>query len=193
MLIVDLINTVMAVLAAITLWWFFTGKYQEYRIDLTRQRLFSIRDELLDTAMDGKLDINSTAYCLCRKTINGMIRYCHKLSFWHVLIVFIGFRKQMKEINHNYNKIIQKAHKDLSDEQRQLLNAIYSSMSEFILSRIICSSLPLMVLSRIILVVIRVFNLVRNARALFNTWFFPHIEWPMAVIDLHEQRVDSVS
>lgn len=65
--------------------------YTDYRIDLMRDRLFALRDQLFDDAKEGKIAFNSNAYIATRTMLNGMIRFAHKASVTRImLIVFFG-------------------------------------------------------------------------------------------------------
>ncbi|HOP78677.1 MAG TPA: hypothetical protein PLD05_14400 [Thermogutta sp.] len=57
---------------------YFYIPYQAYRLDLFRQRLFEIRDELFDKAADGVIDFKSPLYRKTRDIINGYIRFGHR-------------------------------------------------------------------------------------------------------------------
>ncbi len=58
--------------------------YRDYRIDLFRQRLFALRDELFDLARSGAISFDDRAYGLLRSTLNGFIRFGHRLTFFPV-------------------------------------------------------------------------------------------------------------
>src|ERR1700733_5370308 len=56
----------------------------EQRIDLFRQKMFTIRDELFDFAGGGGIDFQHPAYQLLRNSMNGFIRYAHRLTFFQL-------------------------------------------------------------------------------------------------------------
>jgi hypothetical protein len=61
-----------------------------YRLDLFRQEVFAVRDELFDYARAGNIDFSHPAYRLLRQSFNGFIRYAHRLTFYRVVItIFI--------------------------------------------------------------------------------------------------------
>jgi hypothetical protein len=67
--------------AALTgLWWLYFVEYRRLVTDHTRQRLFRIRDELFECAERGCADFHSHAYGMARVTLNGMIKYTHRLT-----------------------------------------------------------------------------------------------------------------
>lgn len=74
------------VLAAIAFFvWFFFKPWNQFVIDMVRQNLFEIRDEVFDRAARGDLEFNDRAYIEVRFRLNAMIRYCES----HSLINFV--------------------------------------------------------------------------------------------------------
>jgi len=69
-------------LSLIGLWVLFFWLYRDYRVDLFRQRLFALRDELFDLGRTSQIAFHHQAYGLLRTTINGYIRFAHRLSFF---------------------------------------------------------------------------------------------------------------
>jgi len=65
--------------------WFFYGPWSRFIIDLTRQNLFELRDEVFLLAADGKLDFSSETYCLLRERLNKMIRFCHHMTLANLI------------------------------------------------------------------------------------------------------------
>lgn len=54
--------------------------YNSHRVDLLRQKLFFIRDGLFDEALAGRISFDSKSYKYTRTTLNGMIRFSHRVS-----------------------------------------------------------------------------------------------------------------
>lgn len=187
--IIDLLFTAIIFCTIVCLWLFFNTKYQEYRIDLTRQRLFELRDALFDVALSGDLDFNSKAYGLCRKTINGMIRYCHKLTLLHVLAILFVCRHQARSINENYLKMKTGANEGLDENQKKIIEKFYTSMNLVILTRVIYSSLILLLPFRAIIFGLKLFNLITHARTKFVEWAFAHGALPMGLIDAKAKEI----
>src|SRR5690606_22651328 len=73
-------------LAVLLLWVLFFWLYRDYRLDLFRQKLFALRDELFDVAAAGDVGFDSPAYGMLRSTINGTIQYGHQLGFLDLLL-----------------------------------------------------------------------------------------------------------
>ncbi len=70
----------------IILWLAFWG-FPAYRLARYRQGLFEVRDALFDYAAEGKIPFDHPAYGMLRSTINGFIRFGHRLSFSHIVLM----------------------------------------------------------------------------------------------------------
>lgn len=90
-----LVNTLEFLLAFALIVWLFYGPWQRYVVDVVRQNLFEIRDEMFLLAADGRLEFNSSLYLEVRRQYNAMIRYAHTTSWTHVLaLLSYGIDKQ---------------------------------------------------------------------------------------------------
>lgn len=67
--------------------------YRDYRKDLFREKLFSIRDQLFLMGAEGKIDFESPAYGALRSIINSSIRSGHRCGLMEILTFRIAFRK----------------------------------------------------------------------------------------------------
>src|SRR4051812_4242677 len=63
--------------------------WRRYRLDLFRQRLFALRDELFDIAATGDLRFNDYAYGGLRRLLNNTIRFGHRVNSMQLLVVGI--------------------------------------------------------------------------------------------------------
>jgi hypothetical protein len=63
-----------------------------YRLDLFRQEVFAVRDELFDYARAGNISFADPAYRLLRQSFNGFIRYAHRLTFYKVVMTMIVWK-----------------------------------------------------------------------------------------------------
>jgi hypothetical protein len=59
----------------------FYGPWQAACTDAARQLIFERRDALFDIARAGKLDFASSEYKAIRRSMEGMIRYAHELTW----------------------------------------------------------------------------------------------------------------
>jgi hypothetical protein len=82
-----------SVISLIGLSYLFFWRYRQYRIDLFRQEMFALRDELFDEAESGLIDFDHPAYGVLRNTMNGFIEFGHRLTFWHA----VSFRLMVQE------------------------------------------------------------------------------------------------
>ncbi|MDO9012563.1 MAG: hypothetical protein Q7U78_12265 [Gallionella sp.] len=79
------INTIELTVAIAFLVWFFYGPWNRFVIDLARQNLFELRDEVFLLAADNKLEFSSDIYCLLRERLNKMIRFCHHMTLANLI------------------------------------------------------------------------------------------------------------
>jgi hypothetical protein len=81
-----MMNELVSAISLCVLVFILLGPYQRFRVDKVRQELFAIRDELFDQARDGKISFESEAYRATRTTLNGAIRFAHRLSFSRLIM-----------------------------------------------------------------------------------------------------------
>lgn len=168
MVIYNIINMLIFLATLCVGWWLYTELYQQYCVDLTRKKLFKLRDDLFDLGVDGKISFDSKAYGMCRKTINGMIRYCHRVSIYKVFVdLFIYARdlNTLKAMVKVYSETKDNAHKSLSEEQKVKIEQIYNNMHSIILVHLARTWLPLLIIwgiMRIVLRFLRIFETFRK-------------------------------
>ena len=73
-------HSISAILGAIGVIWFFYGPWQRILVDLLRQRLFEIRDNVFDIAADGRISFDDPAYRFLRDFLNTIIRFADRVS-----------------------------------------------------------------------------------------------------------------
>ena len=64
-----------------------------YRIDLLRHRLFVLRDELFDYALENDVSFQAPAYVRLRRSINSMLRFAHRIDFTRFLLLLVASNK----------------------------------------------------------------------------------------------------
>lgn len=111
-------------LAYLVLW-----RYREYRVDLFRQEMFALRDDFFDFASEGDLDFDHPAYGLLRSTMNGYIRFGHRLTMWHGVFLKLFIKKQWVESS--FEGAWVKSTLDLDDATRERLTT-YRTQMEFL-------------------------------------------------------------
>ncbi len=67
------------------LWFVYAFLWRELKVEMYRQRLFKIRDELFDFATDGNISYDHPAYIAIRLSTNSLIRYAHQICFTRYL------------------------------------------------------------------------------------------------------------
>jgi len=58
--------------------------WPSYRLDVFRQRMFAVRDDLFAYAASGKISFEDPAYRLLRQAMNGFLRYGHNLTLYRL-------------------------------------------------------------------------------------------------------------
>lgn len=79
--------------------WVFLGLfwlYRDYQIDRLREHLFSLRDELFDSAHENDL-LNEKGYVKLRLIMNSMIQFSHKITFVRFALSVLMISKLPKE------------------------------------------------------------------------------------------------
>jgi hypothetical protein len=98
--------------------------YRDYRRDLLRTRLFEIRADLFDGAREGRIDFDHPAYGLLRSTLNGFLRYGHKMgAFRLVMMALFLDPKEMEEL-YQFQSKWKKALKSLDPQTQNWLEAM---------------------------------------------------------------------
>jgi len=126
--------------ALIGLWWLYFVGFRNHAGDLTRQRLFVIRDRLFQEAQSGVISFNSAAYKLTRITLNGTIRFVHELSLLRFLLILISKMGDDRYIR-LFAKKREKAISALPKAGREAVNKAIAEMHWVILAHIYHTSL----------------------------------------------------
>ncbi len=116
--------------------------YKDYATDSFRQQMFAIRDALFDEAYNGLVDFNHPAYGLLRGTMNGYIRFGHKLRLLEALIFVLLVRKDA-DISTNklsFDKRWVKATSELNPSVVERLNGYRLQMQRTVLKHLILGS-----------------------------------------------------
>ena len=69
------------------LWILYAWLYKGYIIDLYRQKMFILRDQLFDEALEGLISFDHPAYGTLRNTMNGYIRFAHRINIMDGLLL----------------------------------------------------------------------------------------------------------
>jgi hypothetical protein len=135
----------------ILLYWF----YRDYRVDCLRQRLFEIRDELFDYALEGSVGFNHPAYLQLRTTLNGFIRFAERLDLVSILTLAFAMDAMAKRGEHvkNFDNQWRVAISDLSKEQAAALSVLVQRMHVQVAVHLLLSS-PILLLTIIPIVLV---------------------------------------
>jgi hypothetical protein len=75
---------IILLLAGIYALW--TFGFRRQFLDITRSKLFTLRSELFNLALDGRIKFDDPAYRLTESYLNGIIRYAHQITFLRVIV-----------------------------------------------------------------------------------------------------------
>ncbi|MFK8029151.1 MAG: hypothetical protein AB8G18_02845 [Gammaproteobacteria bacterium] len=81
------------------LWFMFAFLYRDFRVDLMRQRLFQVRDDLFSAVADSsEVQHDHDAHVMLRSMLNGMIRFSHELTFFRVVAMSITGKQVVEDL-----------------------------------------------------------------------------------------------
>jgi hypothetical protein len=112
-------------LAVLYLWL-----YRDYRRDLLRTRLFTLRAELFDGAADGRIDFNHPAYGLLRGMLHGFLRSGHDMGAFRLLLTAMFINGKELESLYGFRTPWREATRSLDPEVREWLERIRSEAHE---------------------------------------------------------------
>lgn len=91
------INLIELLVAIAILVWFFYNPWQSLLIDIVRQRIFEVRDQLFLYAAEGKIEFDSAEYKKVRDFLNLSIRFCHRFGIGTIIASKISNNKKQKK------------------------------------------------------------------------------------------------
>jgi hypothetical protein len=111
------------------------------RLDIFRQKMFSLRDEFFDYAKAGKIQFDHPAYLLLRKSMNGFLRYGHRLSFFQLCITFCRWRILEEKPAMEWSQRWEAALGSIENGQtRKDLEAFHARAMDIVIDRLIIGS-----------------------------------------------------
>ena len=146
------------------LWIMFFTIHRNYHIDRTRQRLFFVRAELFNAALEGKIQFDDPAYQLVRQALNGMIRFTHNLSFLRWFTIVLVNRYAHKNLAEHFNDQFNQALRKLSKEQKKMFLQALADAHTQILRHLMSVSL-FWVLFKPLSIVLKIIHKTRMARS----------------------------
>jgi hypothetical protein len=131
------INSLLSlILFAFLIFWLWPAQ----RIDLFRQQMFAIRDELWDFAAEGKISFDDPAYTLLRQLMNGFIRYAHNLTLYRMLLLFLQWKYVFGEPVSQWTTSWNEAVGQLPNEStKETLQKFHSRAMELVVGQIALS------------------------------------------------------
>jgi hypothetical protein len=136
----ELSNVVQSILFLITLAFIIFKLWPDQRMDILRQRMFALRDELFDFAMDGHIGFDNPAYRLLRDLLNGTIRYAHNLTPYRTMMLILKWKFVPDEPKHEWSVAWEHALAKIEDGQvRNQLEMFHSRATMLIVSHLVLS------------------------------------------------------
>jgi hypothetical protein len=146
--------------------------WPEQRVDLFRQQMFAVRDELFDFAADGKISFEEPAYVLLRQLFNGFIRYAHNLTPYRVLMSFLRWkclvRKPHEEWTASWTAALERVE---NQETKKALQQLHSRATDLVLGQLILSPTVLVIvaaLSPLVVIVLLAHTQWNNLRSIYR-------------------------
>lgn len=130
-------------IAILSVWILFFWLYRDYRLDLFRERMFALRDELFDLADSGALSFDSNAYGMLRSMINGNIQFGHQLGFFEFVVVFLSRGRNLSKSR--FEETWEIACRSLPVETIKRLNMVRSRMHLLVFDQLVFTSFILMI------------------------------------------------
>ena len=171
------VSTALSTLCSLALLWvFFHVFYCDYRVDVFRQKLFALRDDLFDLALTGVVSFEDSAYGLLRSTINGYLRFGHRIRLFSV--IYLGFSLERadrdgdatRDFRHRWTRAVSA----LPRESRSDIRLIHDRMNRIVIEQMFWTSL-VAILSVVPLVLLHFADVLRRhatagLRATWRRW-----------------------
>lgn len=123
--------------ALLGLWYLIFWRYRGYSVDAFRQDLFELRDDLFDAASNGLINFNHPAYGILRSTMNGFIRFGHRLTMGQFFFMMILIRNKDLEIASDFDEKWQAAIADLDHATVEALECFRERMDRIAIKQLI--------------------------------------------------------
>jgi hypothetical protein len=130
--------------------------YRDYRVDVFRQEMFALRDSLFDKATAGLIEFEAPAYGILRSTMNGFIRFGHRLTLPNVFfIVLTQARISRGAGSTSFKRELNSSLETLTASQRALIQK-YNEDINFLIVRHLLLSSPLLLISVVVPLIVTV-------------------------------------
>ncbi len=125
------------------LWILFHWFYRRYRVDLLRERLFTLRGELFDMAASKEIAFDDRAYKLMRATLNGFLAASPRVGFLSISLNSRRFSLEDGGEVVDFRKEWELAVSSISGPAEGKLDEMIDRMDFFIIDHVIMASLVL--------------------------------------------------
>jgi len=136
------------------LWLLYSVAYLDYRRDVYRQKLFDLRVELFDLARSGRITFSEPAYGTVRTTLNGFIRFAHRVQFG-ALVLFMIFGRWRSQGEGGFYELFAKHTEHLDPEVKAQLQKIVIRMHWNAIEQLVTTS-PILVITIVPVVLVLV-------------------------------------
>ena len=154
---IQFVTALASVVSFAGLWVLLFKFYRDYRVDQFRQEMFALRDELFDFASEGQVSYEHPAYWLLRRTMNGFVRFGHRVRLMQGIVFWVLGGHRLPEPQNGFQIRWSTALQDVGDDDRQRLETYRKRMHELVVKHLILYS-PLLVVSLVGLFVVWVFS-----------------------------------
>jgi len=120
-----------------SLWYAYFFLYREYTIESFRTKMFILRNELFDSAANGAISFEHPAYILLRNTMNGFIRFGHRVSLFELVMSYFFLKKNLRN---TFSEKLKSALKDTTPESKQVFEDSTKKMVEYLAVQAILAS-----------------------------------------------------
>lgn len=138
--------------ALAVLLWMLLDCLPSHRLDVFRQRMFVVRDDLFDYARAGNIGFDHPAYRLLRKSMNGFIRYGHRLSFFQLCVTFCRWHFSEEKPVSLWQKQWGESIRSIEDQEvKQRLVRFHTQSMNIVTGRLVSGS-PVLIAVLIVLI-----------------------------------------
>jgi len=132
--------------------------WRRYRLDLFRQRLFALRDELFDIAADGDIRFNDYAYSGLRRLLNNTIRFGHRVNSAQVIAIGVFGSDAPEAVEQSYKDWLRSVENIENEQVRKKIHSIHERLHYEMVTKIVLTSLPMIVTVGVILGCVMLFG-----------------------------------
>jgi hypothetical protein len=163
------INVLLTCFSLMALAYLIFWRLRILAVDWYRDQMFQLRDSLFDAATDGVIDFDHPAYGTLRSTMNGYIRFCHRLSLLQVLLLATSLPRPTEGkglFNRNWQLVTQ----NLDPKALKSLEGYREQMSLLMVSYLILSSPFISILLFVFVLLAFALSSLGNVKTILDKW-----------------------